>query len=249
MKTIFKYSLLSMACLPLVGQAMGINSMMEFTERDKTSFTVTNTANYRQFIQVGITQLDVKDGELVKTPYTRENIDDWSLAIRPARTVIEPKLSKLFQVEHTLPAVYAASRDHAYQLSFIPTPYFEEGEPATHSVKIAVGFAPIVIVPAKQDKPIQYQMRYNGKGQMTLSNHGETYLRASLDACPANVADKDKKTCSTVVYALSGRNLPITLPEGMKNSGKINVELSTHRFDYKKTFTLTPGQTSTNKEG
>lgn len=244
MKKILKVSLLGLVLMPTFVQAIGIDSMMKFTESGKTDFVVTSNAVYREFIQVGITELSVENGEIVKLPYSRENIDKWSLLVRPARTVIEPKLSKLFQVEYAPVSIKSATEDHAYQLSFIPTPYFSEGEPVTHSVTVAMGFAPVVIVPAKEDKPIHYEIKYNNEG-LVLKNTGETYLRAVLDACSD---DKDQKqeleSCSTVVYALAGRHLPIQLSEKMKHASHIKVELSTHHLDYKESFILKPGQAS-----
>ncbi|MBE8574171.1 hypothetical protein [Vibrio sp. OPT18] len=246
MKKTFKYCLLGLAFLPLTSQALGIDSMIRFTEKGRTNFTITSGADYRQFIQVGISQLDVKDGEIVKLPYTRENIDQWSLLVRPARAVIDPKLRKLFQVESMALKSNPVPQDQAYQLSFVPTPYFEKGEPVTHAVKVAMGFAPIVVVPASQDKPIHYEMKYVQDG-LTLINNGETYLRAVLDACPEDTKVKERDSCSTVVYALSGRKLPIALYGSMLNASEIDVELSTHNSDYKEAFTLKLGQTSTNK--
>lgn len=246
MKKLFKHSLLSLAVLPISAQAaIGIDSMIQFTENNKAEFNITNAAAYRQFIHVGITQLDVKDGELVSTTYSRENIEDWTLTVRPARTVIDPELSKLFQV-HYEPEV--ALKDQAYQLSFIPTPYFAEGEVQTHSVKVAVGFAPVVIVPAQKDEPIQYQVRYD-KGALWFENHGGTYLRAVLDACPEDADAEARKTCSTVVNVLSGRHLSIPLSNDMTKAPELKVELSTHHYDFKHEFSIKPGQSFTNEAG
>ncbi|RZP95250.1 hypothetical protein [Vibrio vulnificus] len=244
-----KCSLISLALMPLAGNAIGIDSMMEFTQDNKANFTVTNPAEFRQFLHVGISELTVKDGELESIPYSRDNIDDWTLSVRPARTVIDSGLNKTFQVMYEPHDKQEQEKDKAYQLSFIPTPYFEKGEEVTHRVQVAVGFAPVVIVPAVKDKPIDYRMRYNEDKTLTLKNNGGTYLRAFLDACPKGTKDADRKSCTTVVYALSGRDLPISLPEGMQDANIIKVKLSTHYLKYKHEFTLQPGLISEGKEG
>lgn len=239
---ILKYSLLGMIVFPLSGNAIGIDSMLEFTVQGQASFTITNSAEFRQFLHVGINELSVLNGELVSTPYTRDNIDQWTLSVRPARTVIEPGLNKTFQVSTEVSG--ESEVDRAYQLTFIPTPYFGKGEEQTHSVQVAIGFAPVVIVPAKEDKPIHYTMRYIDGQTMELMNSGKTYLRALIDACPSDMKGEVRKTCSTVVNALSGRNLPIELSKGMQGASQVRVELTTHNLEYRQEFSLSPGQVS-----
>ncbi|WP_434144926.1 hypothetical protein [Photobacterium leiognathi] len=87
-----KYKLMVMALLfnPLYVNAIGINSMLEFTHDNEAEFTITNPADYRQFIHVGVSELRIENGEIEAIPYTRENIEDWSLSVSPSRTVIDP---------------------------------------------------------------------------------------------------------------------------------------------------------------
>ncbi len=248
MKKTLNIPLLALTLMPFASQAIGIDSMLKIAEGGKTDFTVMSNASYREFIQVGISSIGVQDGELTKLAYSRENVDKWSLLVRPSRSIVEPGGRKLFQVEFD-PAVNTdLDKDNVYQVAFIPTPYFAEGEPVTHTVQVAMGFAPIVIVPAKKDRPIQYHMQYSQEG-LSLKNNGETYLRTVLDACGKDVKGVDRKDCTAVVYALSGRQLPITLTAAMKAAPEIKVELSTHNSDYKESFTLKPGQSSRNDEG
>ncbi|MCX2790692.1 hypothetical protein [Vibrio sp. Sgm 5] len=244
MKKILKICLLSLAFAPLLSKAMGIDSMLRTTVNGETAFTVTSGANYREFIQAGITELTVENGKLSKMPYTRDNIEKWSLIVRPARAVIEPKLNKRFQIEFSPSPMTDISKDHVYQVSFIPTPYFAEGEPVTSAVQIALGFAPVVIVPANKDKPIHYEIQRN-KDNIVIKNNGDTYLRVTLNACAkGEVSD----SCRNVVQALSGRNLTIPLSEKMAKASEIKVDLSTHNLDYKQSLTLKLGQTSASQE-
>ena len=62
MKLVTKLGIgLTLAC-PVVSHAIGIDSMIEFSNNNVGEFTITNPATYRQFIQVGISQLSVENG-------------------------------------------------------------------------------------------------------------------------------------------------------------------------------------------
>ncbi|HIF9193219.1 TPA: hypothetical protein ACX6PF_002438 [Photobacterium damselae] len=246
MKTGIKCALLASLFVPTLGQAIGINSMIEFAKEDQGRFVITNSENYRQFIQVAISAIEIKNGELVKHPYTRENIDSWSLTVRPAKTVIDPSLQKDFKVSYTGKPSEVENRDKVYQLTFVPTPYFAEGEPAKKAVQIAVGFAPIFVVPAKNDQPLDYSLSFNGQ-HVQLNNKGHSYIRALLDACPTSVKGDARESCSKIVYALAGRNLAVTLTPEMKKASSMKVELSTHHLTYKKNVTLQRNKTLTSQ--
>ncbi|OCH16782.1 hypothetical protein A6E05_02835 [Aliivibrio sp. 1S165] len=237
-----QYGLLLAALSPQLSYAsIGINSMVEFAEKGQGLFTISNVADYRQFLSVAVSSISVVDGELVKTPYTRENIDSWSLTVRPARTVIDPKLKKDFKLRYEAKASESAERDKMYQLTFVPTPYFAKGEPETHVMQIAIGFAPIFVVPAEKDQPLDYDVTYKGES-IQLVNNGNSYLRAIFDACPESAKGDARKACSKVVYGLSGRNLTIPLPPEMQSASQIKAEFSTHNLTYKAKLTLEKNQ-------
>ncbi len=240
MMHILKSFLLLLALSPITTNAIGINSMVEFAKDDEGTFTITNPASYRQFIQVGISELKVtKEGGIEYIPYTRKNINDWSLTVRPSRTVIDPKLRKVFKLQYD--QTKSQNTDKAFRLTFIPTPYFNEGEPTSHTVQVAVGFAPLFIVPATQDQPLNYKMSYKND-KLEIINSGKTYIRAFLDSCPKEYKGKDREKCSKVIYVLSGRRLPVELSNEMRKAPYIKVELSTHNSTYKRSFVITKGQ-------
>lgn len=242
-----KFCLLSSLIITSSVNAIGISSMMEVAHENKAEFIITNPASYRQFLHVGIKKINVnKNGDIDMIPFSRNNIDIWDLIVRPSKTVIDPKLNKTFKLNLDIKNV-KQDIDHAYQLSFIPTPYFEEGEVKTHAVKVAIGFAPTVIFPAKKDKPIKYHISYM-KNKILLKNYGDTYLRAYFNACPKKVSEENRKKCSMIVYGLSDRHLTINLPNSMKKYSKINVELSTHNSKYKENFILVKGGTFSNSK-
>ncbi|PSV09571.1 hypothetical protein C0W59_22110 [Photobacterium kishitanii] len=246
MKTAMKSALLALLFVPTLVQAIGINSMIEFSKNDEGRFVITNSEDYRQFIQVAIASIEIKDGKLVKHPYTRDNIDLWSLTVRPSKAVIDPGLQKDFKVTYNGKPSERDDRDKIFQVTFVPTPYFAEGEPAKKAVQIAIGFAPIFVVPAKTDQPLNYSLSFNSQ-HMQFSNNGNSYIRALLDSCPSSVKGDARESCSKVVYVLAGRNLEVTLTPEMKKASSMKVELSTHHLTYKKTVILERGKTVTSQ--
>ncbi|KJF81555.1 hypothetical protein [Photobacterium angustum] len=227
---------------PTVSQAIGINSMIEFAERGEGKFTINNNDGYRQFIHVAISSLDVENGKILKKPYTRDNIDQWDLTLRPAKTVIDSGLQKDFKVQYEPKNTDNKESDKYYQLTFAPTPYFSGKEKVKQVMQVAVGFASIFVVPAEKDQPLNYNVTYN-QDHIQLKNNGDSYVRAYFNACEDTVKGEERKQCSKVVYALAGRDLRVSLPPEMTKQGKINAEFSTHYSTYEKTVTLTKGQT------
>lgn len=233
-----RYSvLLAALCSYESAAAIGINSMIEFSHEGYGVFTISNGEDFRQFINVAVSSIEVKNGELVKIPYTRENINSWNIEVRPARTVIDSKISKDFKVSYKPRIFELKNRDKIYQLTFIPTPYFSKGEPAKHAVQVAIGFAPIFVVPAEKDQPLDYDITYNGE-YIQLNNQGDSYIRAFFDACPTSTKGKAREACTKVAYALSGRHLKVALTPGMIDSSMIKVDISTHYLTYKDTLKL-----------
>ena len=243
-----QYFLLLMALYSYESVAtIGINSMVEFAQEGEAQFTISNGEAYRQFISVAISSIKIENGEIVREHYTRDNIDTWSLIANPARTVIDAKLSKDFKLTYQPLPSASENLDKVYQVSFIPTPYFTEGEPVKQRVQVAVGFAPFVIVPAENDQPLDYEVTYN-ENNIQLNNHGDTYIRAFLDACPTSAKGKAREACSKVVYAVSGRHLVVPLTPEMLDTPDIKMDLSTHNLTYKDKLILQKQQTLRSKE-
>ncbi|WP_407552955.1 fimbrial biogenesis chaperone [Vibrio parahaemolyticus] len=247
-KTIMASFLSAGALMSSMAQAsvgsIGIDAMIKFADQGAATFSVTNSADYRQFIQVAITELQVtQEGDMTKVPYTRDNIEQWRLAVRPARTIIDPGLQKEFGVQYT-GDIESLTQDQAFQLTFVPTPYFAKGDEQKSTVQLAVGFAPVLIVPAKDDQPLSYTVARNEK-TVTFNNTGETYFRALLDACPANTKGKAREACMKTVYVLGGRELTVELPQAMQEAPRIKARLSTHNTTYRQSFTLNEGETVT----
>ncbi|AUV88084.1 hypothetical protein LL295_06495 [Vibrio campbellii] len=239
---------LIIAVAPLSSHAIGIDNMMTFADNDKGHFTITNSEDYRQFIQVAMSKVTTQDGQLVKTPLTRNNLPDWDIAVRPARTVIDPRLQKNFEVSYQPKVGADKTKDHMYQVTFVPTPYFAKGEANKQALQVAVGFAPYFIVPAEKDAPFNYEMSFKGK-TFHLHNYADTYLHAVLDTCSTGTVGKTREDCNKVIYTLAGRDLNVSLPKNMQGVDSIKVSLSTHHMTYKDDITLKSGQLLSTHKG
>lgn len=218
--------------------SIGIDSIIKVAENNKTTFTISNNDGYRQFVTVGVSDVSVVDGQLKVIPYTKENIADWTLEVRPARLVVSDGQSKKFSARYT--GVTNQDYDKIYQLTVAPSPYYEEGEKAPQSVQMAVGFAPYLIVPAKIDQPMKFDIDYK-KGLLQITNKGKSYLHVTIDGCEESATGKERNKCVKTSYALTDRELKITIDESMQDSLKLT--LKTNNNTYREQFTISPSET------
>lgn len=236
---IWQGALLTAAFIASQAQAIGINSMLEFAdESGKAVYTVSNTDKYRQYINTAISELHVVDGDLEKIPYTRDNIDIWALEVRPARTILEPGFKKDIAVQY-LPnkGIQRVDRDRVFQVSFVPTPYFGEGEKPLQ-VKMAFGFAPLLMVPAKQPQPIKSEIVYRGD-KVKVTNQGDTFFTLTLDGCSKDTPTHARDACAMTATVLSGRTLDIALPSEMADMPKLKAKMFSYGNKFKVQTTLT----------
>lgn len=220
--------------------AISISSMLEIAnDQGEAEFTITNTEDFRQYISTTVSEVSVEKGELIKTPYTRDNISIWSLDVRPARTIVEPSFKKSFRISYAPKGSDMAhlERDRAYQVSFVPTPYFGEGDP-NNTVKIAFGFAPIFIVPAKEAQPINYELRHLGS-QIEVKNNGNSYFSLLVDGCEDLKVTANTKECSVNATLLAGRHMMLKLPEKMQQAKQLKAKLISHGGKFKVDTLLT----------
>lgn len=218
-------------------QALGVDSLIKIMDSNQEVMTVSNQDGYRQFVNLNISEVSVVDGKLVPTPYSKENIDTWSLETRPSKMILDDGQSKKFSIRYF--GDQTLNKDRLYSIGVVPTPYYSEGEAPPNTVQMVVGVAPYVIVPAKQDKPLSYSVKYEDKA-VVVKNLGETYFRAVVKGCDSVALKRPVRECANSSYVLSGRELRITLPE--KSNQEIEVSLNTNNNTYKQTFNMTPGQ-------
>lgn len=215
--------------------AIGINSMLQYADpKGQAEFTITNSDASRQYINVLITELIVENGEIRKEPYTRDNVESWVLSAHPARAIVEPGFKKNFLLMYQ-PIVGEPdlNRDRVFQVSFVPTPYIAEDEPMKDStVNMTFGFAPLVIIPAKKQQPLAYEMAYRGDKVMVM-NRGNTAFRLLLDGCPKDTTDKERSKCSADAVVLAGRKLNVVLNTTMANQSTLKAKLATYGNKFK----------------
>lgn len=218
--------------------AIGISSMLEYTDDSgRAVFTVTNGESYRQYINTAVAELSVVNGEIKREPYNKDNIDIWALDVRPARTILEPGFKKNIVVQYHPKGIVRSDRDRVFQLSFVPTPYFAQGE-EKQQVKIAFGFAPLLIVPAKETMPLAYDLRYLD-GKVVVTNKGTSFFSLSLDGCEKSSSERDRKECSISTTVLAGRTLEIKLPAGMTKQPTLQAKMFSYGNKYKAEKILT----------
>ncbi|AQS39082.1 hypothetical protein Sps_03967 [Shewanella psychrophila] len=202
-------------------EAIQIDSMFRVADANSEGvFTVTNTDDKKLFLNIGITELTMVDGEIVKTPYTRDNIEQWALTVRPARSMIKPGFEKDFTLSLNCLPDCASDTDRVFQLAVVPTPYFDKGQRPDNAMQMAIGFAPIFVVPAKSDK-LNYSTRYVDN-QLEVYNKGNTFLNVSVSACKDDFND----TCNKDIKVLAGRRFIMELKPEM-NNGSLELNVST----------------------
>lgn len=237
----WQWLLLAAMLVASQAKAIGISSMLEYAdERGQAIFTVSNGDSYRQYINTAVSELTVVNGEIKKMPYTRDNIDKWAVDIRPARTILEPGFKKNIVVQYQPKDIARSDRDRVFQVSFVPTPYFEEGE-EQQQVKIAFGFAPLLIVPAKDTQPLSYELRYQSDS-VIVTNRGDGFFSLSLDGCKKGTPEKIRQECSTSAIVLAGRTLSVKLPKGMTKTTTLQAKLFSYGNKFRAEEKLTRPQ-------
>ncbi|KHA56677.1 hypothetical protein NM74_10180 [Aeromonas hydrophila] len=214
-------------------RAIGINTMIGYADaQGEAEFIITNSEDYRQYINVAISELKVVHGEIKKTPYTRDNLSEWSLEVRPARTILEPGFKKVFSLKHSpKPGVMLLNQDKIFQVSFVPTPYFTD-EDKGNAVKMSFGFSPLLIIPAKEAQPLAYEMRYQDD-KVTVINKGSTFFTLYLDGCAKGTTNQARRACSADATVLAGRKLDVVLPLNMQAQTILKAKMASHGNKYK----------------
>lgn len=212
-------------------QAIEINSMFIVADKDgKGVFTIKNTEEKRVYLTVSMSEIHVTEGEIVKVPYTRDNLLDWDIDVRPSKSVIDVGYSKDFFVQMKC-GKDCPDEDQLFQLAFVPTPYFEPEKMPKQAVQMAIGFGAFFLKPG-EDKPISYQANYQSDGVVLIKNLGKSYLRALLDNCDDNVKQDAIGECKKSVHVMPGRELRVGLPEQMQKKPFVDLTLKTNEEKY-----------------
>lgn len=225
------------ASLPV--KAIEINSMFMVADSDGSGvFTIKNTNENRIFLNVAMFELEISEDNVQKIPYTRENLKDWKIDVRPAKTIIEPGQEKDFKVTMKCGANCEKDKEQLFQLGFVPTPYFDPSLHAEQAVQMAIGFGALFLNPA-EDQPIDFDASYIGD-TVKIHNKGSSYLKAKVSTCPPNTKVSESSACTKIVNVMPSRTLQIALPEEMQKQS-VELHLDTNQDKYSQHVRLIRG--------
>jgi len=233
-----KYPLILLACLGLLASqfsmAMQLNTMFLVAEPDGSGvYTVSNNSDYRIFINTALSEMKVSNGEIEYTPYTRDNLSDWKINIRPSRAIIEPGFEKDFRVTMQCEGECQLPKDEIFKVTFVPSPYFEDEE-KKNNVQVVIGFGAVFLVPG-ESTDIGVEAKHNGNS-IQVSNQELNFLTATLSACEG----KQGPDCTQRFHVLGGRTLELALQEQLINK-PLSVELTTHDGKVRRSYQLPVG--------
>ncbi|EKO3858712.1 hypothetical protein DS957_022865 [Vibrio harveyi] len=211
--------------------AMNVDTMLLVSdEYGNGVFTVSNNKPVTEFIQSNITQLEVKDGELMRTPYTESNFSDWRVTLTHPKMILESDRQKQVGVRSLCGNKCDFSEDQYYLVSFEPSPYDPKGKMKS-AVTINFGYRPLFVIPAKTQK-IDYTVSLSD-GKLHINNTGNSFIRAYVDQC----TDTVKEDCEFTAMSLSGRERAYELPKNITKD-KLEVTIINHDESYRKKMTL-----------
>ncbi|MEZ8747354.1 hypothetical protein AB4189_23615 [Vibrio sp. 10N.286.49.E1] len=212
-----------------LSSAVYLDKMLQVSdENGNASFTVTNDKEIVYFVETKINEIvTTEEGGLVRKPYTRENLAEWTVAISNPKFIIEPGRTKSLGIRAICGDSCSWGEDRTYEIVFIPKPYANGSESGEQSVNIFVGYAPILIVPAKEPK-VDYDIDVIGKS-LSIHNKGNTMLRVLIDNCQG----VKKNSCSVFYTLIKGRKKSFDLPKGLVNKN-LNVTVLNHDESFRK---------------
>ncbi|HHY0522905.1 hypothetical protein [Vibrio parahaemolyticus] len=197
-------------------------------ENGNASFTVTNDKEIVYFVETKINEiLTTKEGGLTRKPYTRENLEEWTVVVSNPRFIIEPGRTKSLGIRVICGDRCSWDKDRTYEIIFVPKPYANDTESGEQSVNIFVGYAPVLIVPAKEPK-VDYDIDVAGKS-ISIHNKGNTMLRVLIDNCQGI----KESSCRVFYTLIKGRKKSFDLPKDLVNKD-LNITLLSHDESYQK---------------
>ena len=215
--------------------AMNVNTMLLVSdEYGNGVFTVSNEKTMPEFIQTKIIQLKVQDNELVKTPYTKDNFDDWKVTLTHPKMIIEPGREKNVGVRSLCGTKCDFSNDQYFFVSFEPSNYDPEGK-IKSEVSNNFGYRPIFVIPAKKQK-IDFSVIVKND-ELVMENKGNTFIKAHIDQCN----DKVNSECQLTALSLAGRKLGYKLPKNI-DTKNLMVEIVNHDQSYREKVYLDEGK-------
>lgn len=222
--------------------AMAISSLMLTNPETKAGvFTLDNTDEITYFLKTSVSKVEIVDNKIIKTPYTRDNLDSWDIATKPSKLVIEPNMVKEIQVESICGERCDTDKDQVYQINIQPVSYSTEGKQQS-KINMLFGFSPYYIVPAKVSK-VEYLLDYKGD-TITAKNSGNTMIDIVIDQCDKDGIideDDDRALCKANFTILAGRTRDVHVPEVLQ-ANELEVMVLNHDESYREEIRLSRGE-------
>ncbi|EHK2924754.1 hypothetical protein J7Y46_004643 [Vibrio parahaemolyticus] len=237
--------LLSWFLLTFGAQAMSINDLMLINSEAKEGkagvFTLTNTDDITYFLKTSVSKVEVKDNKIIKTPYDRDNLEQWDIVPKPSKLVVEPRMMKELMIEEVCGDRCRSDYDRVYQINIIPVSYEVEGD-TQNKVNMLFGFAPYYIIPAQKSR-VRYHLDYDGK-MLNVKNSGNTLINLVIDQCDTKTdeelkalhADKNKR-CRVTYSVIAGRERQFEIPEELQ-AKQLTVVVLNHDESFREENTL-----------
>lgn len=216
--------------------ALTVDTM--FLISDKTGngvVTLTNDLDKTSFIKTSISEISTNgNGEIIRTPYTKDNIQQWRVMTTNPKLILEPGRAKDVGIRSLCYKVQCqAESDMVFSLVFEPAPYLKKGESQENAVQVNYGYSVIYVIPAKKSD-MKYQVTRKGTS-LEIYNKGNTMLTFVIDRCNTDkVVD-----CRTQERVIAGRVKKFKLPDYMQS---LTVEASIYNHDesYKRKIVIEP---------
>ncbi|MEZ9796917.1 hypothetical protein AB4279_07800 [Vibrio cyclitrophicus] len=205
-------------------------------EKGNGIVTLINDEPYSVFVNGRIEQIDVVNNgdSIVRTDYTRSNLDDWKILLTHPRLVLKPGEEKDVGIRSLCHDMSCDdSKDLMFMLPFMPVRYKEDND-EIRGVEIKYGFSPVYVIPTSKPR-FDYEI-YNEGSQLRIDNDSNTLIDIYVDSCDF---DGDKK-CKQKFTVVSGRDKTFSLAENMQNE-QLKVTVTSYDKKYSKTMNITKG--------
>ncbi|QWZ78087.1 hypothetical protein [Aeromonas sp. FDAARGOS 1419] len=197
--------------------------------------TLTNDLDKTSYIKTSISEINTDSrGELTRSKYTKENIQQWRVMTTSPQLILEPGRTKDVGIRSLCYKVKCESdKDMTFSVVFEPAPYLKKGEQQENAVQVNYGYSVIYVVPAKTSK-MQYSITRKGR-TLEILNQGNTMLTFVIDRCKSdNVVN-----CRSQERVIAGRYKKFELPDYMQ-SLTLEASIYNHDESYKRQIILTP---------
>ncbi|MBO2639064.1 hypothetical protein [Shewanella algae] len=208
-----KISLFFLLMLPMMASAISVNKMLLVADKNgRGIITVDNPDEQTAYIKLRVFEVKMINGEAKKVEYTDENFADWKVRLGIYKTILEPQRTK----DITFETICGSHCNYDSDIAFFiyVEPYIPVELRNESGVVINYGYAPLVVVPAKESN-YQFEVDNNGN-KLTLSNTGNRVINFDINHCKS---DLKAPGCSFSALVLPGRVRTFPLDGDFQNQG------------------------------